>query len=81
MNLFIEDFVTTREEERLSLDNIHPLISNEMNEDLIWPISLEEVEAVVFGMKKDKAPKPNGFPIKFYQEFWEIVKLDLFEVV
>ena len=42
---------------------------------------LEELEKVVFGMKKGKALGPDGFPIEFFQEFWEIIKFDLLEVV
>ena len=32
-------------------------------------------------MKKGKAPSPDGFPIEFFQEFWEIIKYDLLDVV
>lgn len=32
-------------------------------------------------MKKGKAPSLDGFPIDFFQEFWDILKLDLVEVV
>ena len=35
----------------------------------------------MFNMKKGKAPDPDGFLIEFFQEFWEIIKLDLLEVV
>lgn len=32
-------------------------------------------------MRKEKALGPNGFPVDFFQEFWDIIKLDLLEVV
>jgi hypothetical protein len=28
-------------------------------------------------MEHNKAPGPDGFPIEFYQTFWEIIKGDL----
>ena len=43
-------------------------------------ISIEELEGVVFNMKKGKAPRLDGFPIEFYQEFWDIIKFDLLAV-
>ncbi|XP_057821288.2 uncharacterized protein LOC131033978 [Cryptomeria japonica] len=76
-NLFNEDFDSNREGERLVLDSIPSIVSEEMNKDLLKPIYLSNIEKVVFGMKKGKAPDPNGFLVKFYKEFWEIVKLDL----
>ena len=68
-------------ETRAILDCIAQLVSGSMNRDLLRHIVLEELEKVVFGMKKGKAPGPDGFPIEFFQEFWEIVKFDLLEVV
>ena len=44
-------------------------------------ISLEELEGVVFNMKKGKAPGPDGFPMDFLQDFWDIIKFDLLVVV
>lgn len=32
------------------------------------PISTEEIEKVVFQLDPNKSPKPDGFPISFYQE-------------
>lgn len=63
------------------LDCIPKLVSNNMNRNMLKPIVLEELEKVVFGMKKGKALGPDGFPIEFFQEFWEIIKFDLLEVV
>ena len=63
------------------MDCIPHLVSIEMNEALLRPILLSKMEKVVFNMKKGKAPDPNGFSIEFFQEFWEIIKLDLLEVV
>ena len=63
------------------MDCIPHLVSTEMNEALLHPILLSKMEKVVFNMKKGKAPDPDGFPIEFFQELWEIIKLDLFQVV
>jgi len=43
-------------ETRAILDCIPQLVSGSMNRDLLRPIVLEELEKVVFGMKKGKAP-------------------------
>ena len=52
-----------------------------MNQQLMRDISLEELEGVVFNMKKENAQGPDGFPIEFFQEFWDIIKFDLLAVV
>lgn len=77
-----------KEEERRSVDEeiqvllcIPSLVSREMNEHLMSDISLDELEGIVFQMKKGKAPGPDGFPIEFFQEFADIIKLDLLAVV
>lgn len=41
----------------------------------------EEVRVVAFQMPPDKAPRPNGFPTLFFQEFWEIVGDDVWDPV
>ena len=63
------------------MDCIPHLVSAEMNEALLHPISLAKLEKIVFNMKKGKAPGPDGFSIEFFQEFWEIIKYDLLDVV
>ncbi|KAK1305933.1 hypothetical protein QJS10_CPA10g01486 [Acorus calamus] len=40
----------------------------------------EEVKAAVFGAEADKAPGPDGFGLRFYQEFWGTLKGDVMEM-
>ena len=37
----------------------------------------KEVREAIFQMKYNKAPGPDGFPAKFYQVFWSLIKDDL----
>lgn len=39
----------------------------------------EEVRAAVFELRGDKVPGPNGFPIAFFQRFWDITKADIMD--
>ena len=38
---------------------------------------MQEIHDMVFQMKKNKSPGADGFPVDFYQEFWELVKWDV----
>lgn len=57
------------EEETIIMNCIHPLVFEEMNNQLMSPISMEEVEKVVFQMKKGKSLGPNGFLDDFFRIF------------
>lgn len=37
----------------------------------------EEVKSIVFLLSLDKAPRPDGFTARFFQNVWEIIKSDL----
>lgn len=67
--LFSEDSCGDSVEEAQVLSCIPQLVSREVNEYLMKDISLDELEGIVFHMKKGKAPGPDGFPIEFFQEF------------
>lgn len=41
---------------------------------------LEEVKSVVFDLAKDKALGPDGFPLQFFRQFWELIKTDLIQL-
>jgi hypothetical protein len=64
----------------LSLEDIRSditQISPEENEKLTSFFSEQEVNEVIFQMKHNKAPGPDGFPTELYQIFWKIIKGDL----
>ena len=54
-----------------------PQVSNEENRLVKAPYSEEQVRKAVFLMEHNKAPGPDGFPVEFYQNFWEVIKPDL----
>ena len=41
------------------------------------PFSEEEVKMAIFDIEHNKAPGLDGFPVEFYQFFWDVVKQDL----
>jgi hypothetical protein len=51
-----------------------PHVSPKENVLLTVPFTEKEVREAVFGMEHNKAPGPDGFPMKFYQHFWETIK-------
>ncbi|VFQ79642.1 unnamed protein product [Cuscuta campestris] len=48
---------------------------------LLAPITIKEVEEVVFSIGDDKAPGPDGFSAGFFKSQWQLVGPDLFEAV
>lgn len=38
---------------------------------------MEEIKSAVFQLGRDKAPGSDGFPLRFYQTFWKILKEDI----
>jgi hypothetical protein len=55
-------------------------VSDLENEMLIKIFTEEEVKQAIIQMEHNKAPGPNGFPVEFYQVFWEVIKEDLMAI-
>jgi hypothetical protein len=47
---------------------------------LLHLILEDEVKKVVFQMEHNKAPRPDGFPAEFYQNFWDVNKSNLMQL-
>jgi hypothetical protein len=64
--------------------NLTNLIMNQLsNMDrslLTAPFCINEITKVVFDLKHNSAPGPNGFPAEFFQDFWELIYLDIWNL-
>jgi hypothetical protein len=54
-----------------------PQITPEENEALVAEFSEKEVPYVIFQMKHNESPGPDGFPAEFYQVFRSLIKNNL----
>ena len=43
--------------------------------------TLQEVEDVLKRLKKDKSPRPDGWPVEFYLHFFDLVGLEILNVI
>lgn len=59
------------------LKNIPCLIDEHMNASPSSIPSNQEITNVVCSFDGNKAPGPDGFPMLFFQEFWDIVGKDV----
>jgi hypothetical protein len=59
------------------LANIPEIVSEPENNQLVQEISEEEIAKAIWSLDPDKAPGPDGFPIRFYRSYWDIIKRDL----
>ena len=56
-------------------------LSQADNIELTRPFTEEEVRKVVFDMKDNTAPGPDGFGVTFYMSCWESIKTEFMEMV
>jgi hypothetical protein len=78
-NLFSTNIVL--QDSLLAEEVIPNLISEEVNTMLIMLPSHDEIKSVVFALNKDSAPGPDGFGAFFYQHYWDIVQVDVYNAV
>lgn len=62
-------------------NEIPSMITRDQNLSLMRATTLEEVEETVKWMKKNKAPRPDGFTVEFYQVGWHFLGQDILGVV
>jgi hypothetical protein len=73
---FVKLFNSDNPQFPLDLEGLVPCcISEEENDQLVTPLSPEEVKAAVFAMKSNKAPGPDGMSPIFYKHYWHIICL------
>ena len=72
---------SNREAQSRMLKFIPKLVTSEDNKNLNRPITLDEVQTVVFNMSPDKSPGPDGFQAFFFQKCWDILGEDLWRAI
>ena len=63
------------------MDSITPKVIEEMNTALCAPFSEKEVSNALFQMGPLKAPGTDGFPARFYQHNWAVLKSEIIAAV
>jgi hypothetical protein len=56
-------------------------VTEEENEQLTKPFSMEEIKTSVISIEKNMAPGPDHILIEFYQSGWDIIENDLCEML
>jgi hypothetical protein len=78
---FYKNLFGPSQETSISLNNLNMKMLHDDSRDLLTrPFSIEEIKNVVFSLKHNSAPGPDGIPSKFFQEFWDTIKCDLFNL-
>ena len=80
---YFEDIYSSSNPSRLEeVTNLIPTkVSEEMNHDLIKDFSAEEVRTALQQMHLTKAPGSDGMSAIFYQKYWDIVGIDVTNMV
>lgn len=55
------------------LNGIQPIVTPVMNARLLAPFCRAEIERAINQMFPTKVPGPDGFPVLFYQKYWDVV--------
>lgn len=55
-----------------------PCLTREKQLELIHEISIEEIDAAIKDMPKDKSPGIDGYPIEFITTHWGLVKEEVY---
>ncbi|XP_060200489.1 uncharacterized protein LOC132628743 [Lycium barbarum] len=63
------------------LKNLPKLITEEQQKNMEELPSESEVKEAVFSLNGDSASGPDGFTGQFYQKCWEVIKLDVIQMV
>lgn len=76
---FTQVFADSRAQNVHSQNSSTRLVSNEQNDKLMKELTFEEFSKVVYQMHPDKESGSDGLNPAFYQNFWNVMRMDVFE--
>ncbi|CAL1389652.1 unnamed protein product [Linum trigynum] len=72
-NLFTSEFQIGDVDARVAALPIEWLVTTDMNQKLVAPVSADEIRRTVFSIGPTQAPGSDGFTAKFFRSYWDIV--------
>ena len=80
---YFQDLFTSNNLENLRgvLDSVDKVITLDMNNTLLRSYTANEVRRALFQMHSSKSPRPDGMSPFLFQKYWNIVGLDVSNVV
>jgi len=79
--LYTEPKGTEMDQQRYPLTVIPRIINEDTNSKLTREVTQQEIKEALDQMNPDKAPGPDGFTARFYQQCWNIIKKDLTKMI
>lgn len=77
---FVDIFKEQNGERHQVLEAVATSITVEDNASLTRPFIIEEFKDAIFSISADKCPGPDWFNPGFYQKFWNVCGIEIFEV-
>lgn len=79
--LFFQKLYTEDMFQRPNLDNLNfKRLCDGSRHGLEMPFTVEEIKPCLDECNGDKAPGPDGFNMKFFHMFWEVIKNDMLAI-
>eukprot|EP00253_Pinus_taeda_P031705 PITA_31705 len=78
-NLLTED--KSEEDYSALLQHMPKEVTQDTNSRLTCEVEEEEFQKAIWSLHPDKAPGPDGFPISFYREYWQMIKKDILKMI
>jgi len=78
-NYFLELFQKNNSVAALVIEIIRQFVSVEDNILLTAPFTKKEFREAMFSMHPDKCSGPDGYSLRFYQQFWNLCSDEIFK--
>jgi len=75
---FDEIFTANEGSAQEIIEKVQPTITEEDNQNILKPFTMEEFRRALFQMHSDKAPEPDGLNPTFYKHFWHLCGFEIF---
>eukprot|EP00253_Pinus_taeda_P017097 PITA_17097 len=63
------------------LQHLHPKVTDDLNKSPTTKIKEEQIVEAIWSLQPNKVPGPDGFPICFYRDYWELINKDLIKYI